>query len=620
MATVIDTFEFDAVKALFPVMLQRDQDRFIIAYLDNVSANRIVSIDVSPDGVIIPSTFADIVFGSGITEPSLIRRGGNIFAFTNAALPGVIGQASAISVLADATFISAIGFKLFTGVAMGGDTPLIQVIGDAHVVGFQASPSLIASLASFNIPASGTPISALITQFAVSGAGGGTIANGLVKVNETALEGVFAVAWSEDFIKATGVANIGILESGTHLGVKITFPAGDLEDPSADFIAAGVQVTDFIRDTTGLNSLWTVGGPILTNKLRAIFFAGNPFLQVGDAYTITVDPPALPSGLNMQDESANFVAAGIEPGDILLNNTDGSVWRVNFIGFTILTCSVLSSGIDDTWEEGDSYTIFQRRNNISTFAYDPVSTLFTLRDKEVTTVQTGASGPKLLEISTGVFAAVWQEGPKAALEVSPLELDSSIILRTFAISPTGIITPIDGPVLIDENSNQSDHDIQRVGVDLYAIAFRNTSGQGLVKTVTISSIGDISGLTPIGLVFELVEMARPSIASRVSDFTFVIAYTGPDQDGFVKTIELAAIPTETGFHNGAAGSVDLVDPDANFVGAGVQVGDLVQNTKDSGSPTAVITAVTSDTITALLASGDDEDWDIGDSYKVSKIT
>ena len=62
----------------------------------------------------------------------------------------------------------------------------------------------------------------------------------------------------------------------------------------------------------------------------------------------------------------------------------------------------------------------------------------------------------------------------------------------------------------------------------------------------------------------------------------------------------------------AAGGT-LTDGTADFVVAGVIVGDVVHNTTDGSW--GVITALTATTITATLAGGTEDDWDIGDAYR-----
>lgn len=73
-------------------------------------------------------------------------------------------------------------------------------------------------------------------------------------------------------------------------------------------------------------------------------------------------------------------------------------------------------------------------------------------------------------------------------------------------------------------------------------------------------------------------------------------------------------PFASGTHNQGAASAALVVPGANFKSCGVDADMLVKNTTDGSDGT--ITAVTEDTVTATLAGGSDNAWDVGDEYEI----
>jgi len=73
-------------------------------------------------------------------------------------------------------------------------------------------------------------------------------------------------------------------------------------------------------------------------------------------------------------------------------------------------------------------------------------------------------------------------------------------------------------------------------------------------------------------------------------------------------------PFASGTHAQGGNSAVLVNPGKDFWSCGVAVGALVKNTTDGSEGT--ITARTEDTVTATLAGGTDNDWDVGDSYEI----
>ena len=73
-------------------------------------------------------------------------------------------------------------------------------------------------------------------------------------------------------------------------------------------------------------------------------------------------------------------------------------------------------------------------------------------------------------------------------------------------------------------------------------------------------------------------------------------------------------PLAFGTHARGNNSSDLVNPGKHFKSSGVRVDMLLKNTTDGSE--GAITAVTQDTITATLAGGTDNDWDVDDEYEV----
>jgi len=74
----------------------------------------------------------------------------------------------------------------------------------------------------------------------------------------------------------------------------------------------------------------------------------------------------------------------------------------------------------------------------------------------------------------------------------------------------------------------------------------------------------------------------------------------------------------TGTHDGCASDAILTDSAGNFIERGVQIGDTIIN--DTDGSVSTIVSFTATTITAPLAGGTEDDWDVGDVYVIQKFT
>jgi hypothetical protein len=81
-------------------------------------------------------------------------------------------------------------------------------------------------------------------------------------------------------------------------------------------------------------------------------------------------------------------------------------------------------------------------------------------------------------------------------------------------------------------------DIIQVSGNVYAIAYRGPSNDGFMKTVSIAANGDIGNTVIDTLEYDTADGWEPDII-QVSGNVFAIAYRGPSNDGFVKTISIA---------------------------------------------------------------------------------
>lgn len=115
-------------------------------------------------------------------------------------------------------------------------------------------------------------------------------------------------------------------------------------------------------------------------------------------------------------------------------------------------------------------------------------------------------------------------------------------IRTVTISDAGVISAIASG---DYDTNQtSPPDIFHISGDVYGIAYGGPGTDGWLKTITISGAGAIGAVIHF-LEYDPSYGARPSVVSLGGN-VWAIAYTGPDADGWLKTIGIDNDGTITG--------------------------------------------------------------------------
>ena len=132
-----------------------------------------------------------------------------------------------------------------------------------------------------------------------------------------------------------------------------------LEDSSKDFPALGISV-GMIIDNTDDGSRGVVASIDATDTLTVKSLSGGTLNQFssGDEYAIrsNVGQATGPvDSASLVDTDKNFVNAGIQAGDLLVNLTDGSHGRVSTVSANTLTLDTLVFGQDNDFDTNDYY-------------------------------------------------------------------------------------------------------------------------------------------------------------------------------------------------------------------------------------------------------------------------
>ncbi|UCF49072.1 MAG: type IV pilin [Thermoplasmatales archaeon] len=109
-------------------------------------------------------------------------------------------------------------------------------------------------------------------------------------------------------------------------------------------------------------------------------------------------------------------------------------------------------------------------------------------------------------------------------------------IATFTITTNGIIKNIIDYFEFD-TVNCYNPDIIHITNNVYAIAYEGPDFDGLLKTVLINSDGQINDAVIDTLEFDTVNGLDPNIL-HINGNIYVIAYSGLNDDGFVKSIEI----------------------------------------------------------------------------------
>ncbi|MBU2608635.1 MAG: hypothetical protein KKF26_04885, partial [Chloroflexi bacterium] len=135
--------------------------------------------------------------------------------------------------------------------------------------------------------------------------------------------------------------------------------------------------------------------------------------------------------------------------------------------------------------------------------------------------------PAVTHVSGDVYAIAY-EGP-----------GSDGFLKTVEIAPSGNITDAVIDTLEFDTGTGQEPSIIHVSGNVYAIAYRGTGDNGFLTTVDIATSGNITDAVIDTLEFDAVTGREPGII-HVSGDVYAIAYRGPADNGFLTTVEIAA--------------------------------------------------------------------------------
>lgn len=133
--------------------------------------------------------------------------------------------------------------------------------------------------------------------------------------------------------------------------------------------------------------------------------------------------------------------------------------------------------------------------------------------------------PDIIHISGDVFAIAYTGQGKSGL------------LKTLRINAAGVISDAQIDSLEYETDSSEQATIVPVTGNIYAITYQGPDKDGWLKTVAITPDGQIAGAPLDSFEFEPIDGQTPQIIN-ISGNYFAVAYAGPGTDGWSSTIEI----------------------------------------------------------------------------------
>jgi hypothetical protein len=325
------------------------------------------------------------------------------------------------------------------------------------------------------------------------------------------------------------------------LTINVTVTAGGAGSPG--LISGIVDTLEFDTSNGADPDIIHISGNIYAIAATG---SGND----GFLYTVQIDSNGQISASTI--DNLEFNAGNGENPDLI--HVSGDVYAVAYTGpnddgfittMTIASDGQISNTTIDALEFNPNYCyepdIIQISSDIFAVSYTGPG-----NDGFIQTIQIAADGQitnltiDTLEFDNSqAYEADWIHisGDTYAIAYAGAGAVSDGFLCTVTIDNTGQISNTVIDSIEFDTSLCYDPDIIQVSGEIYAIAYRGPGDDGFVKTVQIAADGTISGSIIDTLEFDTTQCNEPVIVSAGSDL-FAVAYRGPSNDGFFTTIQI----------------------------------------------------------------------------------
>ncbi len=461
------------------------------------------------------------------------------------------------------------------------------------------------------------------------------------EIASTNLDGGSRATFSESddyHIAATGLNHTGFAGGGNNV-------TDALQDINAHFwsvLRPGALVRNVTDGSAAMVGAVPVTGAISdTLSFAALAGGTDDDFDTGDDYRVEMDHGTATGGTatSLVDTGADFELLDVRAGTPVLNLTEGSAAWVTGVTSTDLTLSGLRGGVDNTFDAGDAYRLGRFDGRVDTrFGQLPVHVLggpfrsgfqvaWTLRDGSY-----GFSDPlpspdplvhsesmKVASRDTVVAAGTASAGSGGLIleDTATDFFDDGVALGDAVIvdhgaygtitAMTATTLTLDGltgvaPLAFAGGDGYTVHRVHRVG-DGVCVWDRRAVVRCMgrtPRTPLITGIATGGGPATLEDLSEVFSAVGDSPADPTDDVTRWRV------KGLDKVVRLEGTFATGGF-------AILEDTTANFVAAGIVMGDTVTNVTD-GSSGLVTAPPTATTLEVALSGGMDNAFEAGDQY------
>jgi flagellin-like protein len=561
----IDTFEFDTSSGYEPNIIHINGDVYAIVNRGSGSGF-LRTVEIASDGQITDSIIDSLEFDTNYGgDPNIIHVNGTVYAIAHTGVSSD-GYVTTVQIENNGSIVDSIIDSLefdTADVGVSEEFNIIHVNGTVYAIAYR-NPDSDGYLKTVGMT-SGGQISVIDTFsfdtfdgyspsiIHVSGtiyaiAYGGFDDSGLLKTVEIADDGQITGSIIDSLEFDTYGRDTTIIHiNGDVYAIVYRGPGEDGFLKTVE-IASDGQITNSIIDTLEFDTSSGYEPCIIhiNGDFYAIVYRGSS----SDGFLKTVEIASDGQITNSIIDTLEFgVFRCYYPNIIHIN---GDVYAMVYRGWNddgfLKTVKMANDGtitdkVIDTLEFDKSYCYYPHIVHVSGDVYaiaytGPGSDGFlktieitntgTITDNIIDTLDFDSYGyePSIIHVAGDVYAIAYT-GPS-----------SDGFIKTVEIANNGVITDAAIDSLEFDESYARWSNIINVNGTIYAVAYYNATTSGLLKTVEIANNGTIADSVIDSLEFD-TDYARYSDIVHANGTVFAIAYRGPDDDGFIKTVEIA---------------------------------------------------------------------------------
>ncbi|MCA9402288.1 MAG: DUF2341 domain-containing protein [Candidatus Omnitrophica bacterium] len=569
--SVLDTLEYEVADGDTPDLLAIDSDTVAIPYA-KAGVARLATVDIDGSGM-MASAVTDISdFGYGSVHidatPELIPISGEYYAVIYG---GTSSDGMIKTIRLDSSGNVVDGFVDFFeyATAQGLDPSAVHVSGDIYAITYRG-PGNDGFVATVDISVTGTIQQAVVDEWEFSTTD--IITPKMINISGTTYAIVYEDENGDGQLVTLSISNAGAIT--TTLIDSFEFDVIDGETPeiipiSGDIYAIAYDRGQFSQMKTveisaagaitepavdrgdyGAGGIHTDTGPALfhlTGDIWGILYTGVG----GDGKIKTMEIDAAGTvvdgfrdGFEFDDVNGNQFDLTAVSGDIYAVAYRGAANDGFLVTLDISTTGTIAQAVVDSWEFSTVDVQTPRILKISGTTYAMVyensagaGQLVTLTIANDGSITTSFIDTLTFDASVGDTPAIMNvSGDIYAIAYSGVGTDGFLV--TVDIDAAGNITPVIDTLEFDATEAQTPELVSITGT-MVAVAYDGPGNDGFVSTIGIDAAGNIDATVTDTLEFDTGQGETPEIRYLGSDI-YVIAYSGPADDGFLVTVSIAS--------------------------------------------------------------------------------